>query len=165
MKIRTLVVGAAIGAALEYYLDPVAGRGRRTRLRDQATSKMRKARERAEAKRRYASNVRSGRMAELASPGPDNLEPDDTTLADRIRSEVFGAPDVPDDRIALTVVEGVAELRGELDASEDIERVADRVSAVPGVRGVVNMMHVHGTPAPNKEEALRASRDAERRAS
>jgi osmotically-inducible protein OsmY len=165
MKIGTLVVGGAIGAALAYYLDPVAGRGRRIRLRDQAMSKVRTARDRADAQRRYTTNAARGRMSERLSPGPDNREPDDRTLADRIRSEVFGAPDIADDRIALTVVEGVAELRGELDATQDVALLADRVSAVPGVRGVVNMMHVHGTPAPNKEDALRASEAAERRTS
>ena len=165
MKMRTLVVGGAIGAAIEYYLDPVSGRGRRSQLRDQALSQVRKARERGDAKRRYASNVARGRISELVTPGPDNREPDDATLADRIRSEVFGAPDVADDRIALTVVDGVAELRGELDTAEDIERVAGRVASTPGVRDVVNLMHVHGTPSPNKEDALRASESAKRRAS
>ena len=165
MRIGTLVVGGAIGAALAYLFDPASGRGRRARLRDQAMSEMRKARERADARQRYVSNVARGRMSELASPGPDNREPDDATLVDRIRSEVFGAPDVADDRIALTVVDGTAELRGELDTADDIERVASRVAATPGVRDVVNLMHVHGTPSPNKEDALRASESAKRRAS
>ena len=90
---------------------------------------------------------------------------DDATLAQRIQSEVFGSADVPKDRIALNVAGGVAELRGELDAQEDIDALFVRVSAVPWVRSVRTHLRVHGADAPNKEEALRASEEAERRAS
>jgi osmotically-inducible protein OsmY len=165
MKVGTLVVGAAIGAALAYLLDPDSGRGRRARLRDQTMSEARKARERGQAKRRYMSNAARGRMSELVSPGPDNRDPDDATLVDRIRSQVFGSPDLPDDRIALTVVDGVAELRGELDAPEEVHRLVERVAAVPGVRSVRNLLRVHGEAPPNKEDAMRASEAAKRRVS
>jgi hypothetical protein len=57
---------------------------------------------------------------------------DDATLTQRIQSEVFGSADVPKDRIALNVAGGVAELRGELDAQEDIDALFVRVSAVRG---------------------------------
>jgi osmotically-inducible protein OsmY len=165
MKLRSFVIGGVVGAAIAYLFDPVSGRGRRTRLRDQATSEMRRTRERAEAKKRHLSNIARGTVSELSSPGPDNREPDDATLAQRIQSEVFGSADVPKDRIALTVVDGVAELRGELDAQEDVDALFIRVSAVPGVRSVRNLMRVHGADAPNKQDAIRASDDAERRAS
>jgi osmotically-inducible protein OsmY len=165
MKVGTLVVGAVIGAALAYLLDPDSGRGRRARLRDQTMSEVRKARERGQAKRRYMSNAARGRMSELVSPGPDNRDPDDATLVDRIRSQVFGSPDLPDDRIALTVVDGVAELRGELDAPEEVHRLVERVAAVPGVRSVRNLLRVHGEAPPNKEDAMRASEAAKRRVS
>jgi hypothetical protein len=36
------VQGMALGAAAQYYYDPRAGRSRRARLRDQATSQVRK---------------------------------------------------------------------------------------------------------------------------
>lgn len=36
------VQGMALGAAAQYYYDPRAGRARRARLRDQATSQVRK---------------------------------------------------------------------------------------------------------------------------
>jgi osmotically-inducible protein OsmY len=165
MKPRSFVIGGLIGAAIAYLFDPVSGRGRRTRLRDQAMSEMRRTRERAEAKKRHLSNIARGTVSELSSPGPDNREPDDATLAQRIQSEVFGSADVPKDRIALTVVDGTAELRGELDAQEDVDALFIRVSAVPGVRGVHNFMRVHGADAPNKQDALRASDDAGRRGS
>jgi osmotically-inducible protein OsmY len=158
MRIRTLVVGGLIGAAVAYLLDPVSGRGRRTRLRDRGLAESRRLRERADAKKRHLSNVTRGAMSELSAPGPDERDPDDTTIAQRIQSEVFGSADVPKDRIALTVADGVAELRGELDAQEDIDALFIRVSAVPGVRDVRNHLRVFGAPAPNKEESLKASR-------
>jgi osmotically-inducible protein OsmY len=165
MRIRTLVVGGLVGAAIAYLYDPVSGRGRRAQLRDRGRAESRRIRERADAKKRHLSNVTRGVMSEMSSPGPDDHDPDDATIAQRIQSEVFGSADVPKDRIALTVVDGVAELRGELDAQEDIDALFIRVSAVPGVGGVQNLLRVHGAPAPNKKDAIRASNDAERRAS
>jgi osmotically-inducible protein OsmY len=97
----------------------------------------------------------------MASPGPDRVVVDDATLTRRIRSEVFGKVDVPKDRIALDVTDGVATLRGELDSQTEVERLADRVRSVPGVVDVVVLIHLPGTPAPNKEAALEASREAE----
>ncbi|HJU57583.1 MAG TPA: BON domain-containing protein [Actinomycetota bacterium] len=163
MRVRTFVLGGLIGAAIAYFYDPVSGAGRRARLRDQTMSEVRRTRERADAKKRHLSNVAQGAMSELRSPGPDNLEPDDATIADRIRSEVFGAADVPKDRLVLTVVDGVAELRGELDSEDDVRRIAERVSFVPGVREVRNQMRVHGSAAPNKSDAIEASDKAKKR--
>jgi osmotically-inducible protein OsmY len=165
MRIRTLVIGGLVGAAVAYLFDPVSGRGRRARLRDRGLAETRRIRERADAKKRHLTNVTRGTVSELASPGPDDRAPDDEKVAQRIHSEVFGSADVPKDRVALTVVDGVAELRGELDAQEEIDALFIRVSAVPGVRGVRNHLRVHGAPAPNKEDSIRASGEAGRRAS
>ena len=163
MRVRTFLMGGLIGATIAYFYDPVSGVGRRARLRDQTLSELRTTRERAEAKTRHLSNVAKGAVSELASPGPDAWGPDDTQLAQRIQSEVFGAADVPKDRIALTVVDGVAELRGELDSDEEIRVIGERVSKVPAVREVRNMMRTHGSAAPNKKDALDASNEAKRR--
>lgn len=163
MRVRTLFLGGLIGAAIAYLYDPVSGASRRARLRDQTLSELRTTRERAEAKGRHLSNVARGAASELRSPGPDDRDPDDATISERIRSEVFGAADVPKDRIALTVVDGVAELRGELDSDEEIRMIGERVSYVPGVREVRNLMRAHGSAAPNKKDALEASDEAKRR--
>ena len=163
MRVRTFLLGGAVGAAIAYFFDPVSGAGRRARLRDQTMSEVRKTRERADAKKRHLSNIAQGAMSEFRSPGPDNVDADDATIRQRIQSEVFGAADIPDDRIVLTVVDGVAELRGELDSDEEIRRVTERVSVVPGVREVRNMMRIHGTAAPNKQDALEASNEARKR--
>jgi osmotically-inducible protein OsmY len=163
MRVRTLVIGGLIGAAIAYLYDPVSGAGRRARLRDETLSEVRKTRERAEAKKHHLSNLAQGALSEFRSPGPDNVDADDATIVERVRSEVFGAADVPKDRIALTVVDGVAELRGELDSDEEIRMIGERVSYVPGVREVRNLMRTHGSTAPNKKDALEASDEAKRR--
>ena len=163
MRVRTLLLGGLIGAAIAYLYDPVSGAGRRASLRDQTLSELRSTRERAETKRRHLSNIAKGAASEFRSPGPDDREPDDTTLVERIRSDVFGAADVPKDRIALTVVDGIAELRGELDSDEEVRMIGERVSSVPGVREVRNLMRAHGSAAPNKKDALDASESAKKR--
>lgn len=163
MRIRTFLFGALTGAAIAYLYDPVAGRSRRSRLRDQGLSKARTGVRDLTKKGRYASNVAQGALAQMAStPGPNHAVPDDRTIAERVRAEVLGAADVPKDRIVLEVIDGTAVLRGELDSMEDIEAVERRVGAVEGVEAVENLMHLPGRPAPNKAEAIDASEAAER---
>jgi osmotically-inducible protein OsmY len=159
MRIRTFVLGGLAGAAVAYLFDPIGGRGRRARLLDQVRSM-------------------TGRGGGMLGDGADvvlELEetevvvgmsapqerPDDQTLADRIHSTVFGEPDVPDDRLTLEVVDGIVTLRGELDSQEEIDDIAGRIAAVPDVREVDVLVHLPGEPAPNKEAAIQASRDAE----
>jgi len=63
--------------------------------------------------------------------------------------------------VSLDVNDGVVELRGQLDDQAAIEELVLRVRAVPGVRSVVSLLHLPGQPAPNKQEALAASKHAE----
>ena len=51
----------------------------------------------------------------------------------------------------------MAELRGQLRTPDDIDRMVRAVEHVPGVVEVRNMLHLPGTPAPNKREAREAS--------
>jgi hyperosmotically inducible protein len=161
MGVPALVFGGAVGAAIAYFFDPVSGKGRRSRLRDQGMSRARHVVGDAERRTRYLANVAQGRVTELVMPGPDNKTPDDATLAQRIQSEVFGRTEVPKDRVSLDVVDGVATLRGELDSREEIQDITTRVAQVPGVVDVEVLMHLPGEPSPNKEEALQASRRAQ----
>jgi osmotically-inducible protein OsmY len=160
MHKRSFLFGSLVGAAFAYFFDPVSGNGRRARLRDQGMSRARHAVGDVERRGRYYANMAQGRMTEMVSPGPDERTPDDTTLAQRIQSEVFGAADVPKDRLTLDVVNSIATLRGELDSQQEIDDVATRVRQVPGVRGVEVLVHLPGTTAANKEAAIRASRNA-----
>jgi BON domain-containing protein len=161
MRMRTFVLGGAIGAAIVYFFDPDTGRGRRARFRDRALARMRDVQRRADGRTRDALNRAQGRVAEMASTGPEMRSLDDVTLADRIQSTVFGSPDVPNDRINIEVVGGVVRLRGELDSREEIDDISSRIAAVAGVNDVEVLVHLPGQPAPNKEPAVEASRKAQ----
>jgi osmotically-inducible protein OsmY len=52
--------------------------------------------------------------------------------------------------ININAEEGVIVLRGELDRAEHISQLEEAARRVKGVRGVRNLLYLHGTPAPNK---------------
>ena len=158
MRVRQLMAGASIGAVAAYLLDPVAGKGRRARLRDRAGADLRRARWRGEKLRRHASNVIEGKVHEL--PGHQDTERpmDDATIAQRIRSEVLGRPALDAGEIIVDVDEGVARLRGQLDDSGQISELVEQTKRIPGVRDVETLIHQAGAPAPNKKAARSAAR-------
>jgi len=66
--------------------------------------------------------------------------PDDATLLDRVRSELFRDQALPKGRINLGAANGVIELRGAVPP-ELIEDIGTRVAAVEGVVRVENLLH------------------------
>jgi osmotically-inducible protein OsmY len=152
-----MLFGAAVGAAAAYLFDPEQGRGRRSRLRDQAAARARRASDSVAGRGQYLAETALGRAFEARSrllPKPA----DDVTLVDRIRSEAFADRRIPAGQINVDVVAGRATLRGELPDHGLIEDVVERVRAVPGVRDVENLLHTPAEePAGNKREAVRAS--------
>jgi hypothetical protein len=155
MHLRSFFTGAAVGAAAAYLLDPVAGTGRRSRLRDQTGALIRRGEERADDLGRHATNVVQGKVREMTTAPERSM--DDGTVEARIRSEVLGRGDVDASGIVVNVEDGVAVLRGEVSGPDDaIAGIVDRTKAVEGVREVRNLLHVPGAPAPNKEAARAA---------
>jgi osmotically-inducible protein OsmY len=96
-----------------------------------------------------------GRLAQIEH-ARDERDNDDLTVLDRVESEVFGRRGFPKDRINADVVDGRLTLRGQLDSEAQIREVADAAREVPGVLEVVVLLHLPGTPAPNKAAALEA---------
>jgi osmotically-inducible protein OsmY len=156
---RRLVVWSGIaGATLEYFFDPNRGRARRTILRDRLGASARHARRRISSLARYWEKTLQARCEEMLHlHHPDNLHPDDGTLKDRIQTEVLGDPTVHKGLINIDVVCGVVELRGQLASVKEIEEVHAKIRAVRGVRTIHSFLHVRGTPAPNKAEAIALS--------
>jgi osmotically-inducible protein OsmY len=70
--------------------------------------------------------------------------PDDATLVDKIRSEIFRDVDVPKGQININVEKGKVVLRGEVDQPELIEQLVERTRKVHGVEDVENLLHVGG---------------------
>ena len=79
--------GAALGAALVYFLDPVSGRRRRARVREKAVRAEHEAAYGADKKRRDLSNRARGLFAELFSAlQPDRA--DDDIIVARVRARL-----------------------------------------------------------------------------
>jgi osmotically-inducible protein OsmY len=154
-----LAITCCLGSALLTYMcDPRQGRRRRTMIRDMGQARLRRAgRAMTQTWRGTAADVYgiSHRMVHLVPKETD--VPDDETLRQRVESQLFRDRHIPKGNLNISAEHGTLILRGELDSIEDISKIEDRVRHVPGVRGVQNLLHPHGTPAPNKERSLRAA--------
>jgi hypothetical protein len=98
----------------------------------------------------------SRRLGELIGYGSPGFA-DGGMLLDRVESELFEDRSIPHGRFNLEVEGTTVVLRGQLDSWADISRVEAAVMRVAGVDGVHNLLHIPGTPAPNKAESLAAS--------
>jgi osmotically-inducible protein OsmY len=153
-RLITLLFGAAAGAAAAHFLDPESGTRRRNTLRDRATSKARQGKEQAVRQADQAAAKAKGAVAGAtpSMPGSDRIEDvDDVTLARKVETEIFRANDAPKGDVSVDVQAGVVYLRGMLADDQWIERLADEAKKVDGVKGVKNLLHRPGTPAPAAE--------------
>jgi osmotically-inducible protein OsmY len=158
---KSLVVSWAIGAAVEYFMDPVRGKSRRAQAKDRAMSLLRHGARRAERLGRRVGAEVHGFRQRAAHLRQEDKDLDDATLANKVRSELFNDPAVSKAQINVNVEEGVVVLRGTADPAQ-AEALAKAALALPGVRGVENLLHLPGTPAPNKAPSREASLGATR---
>jgi hypothetical protein len=150
--------GVALGALLEYFLDPNTGRRRRHRARDRALSRMRRGERRAAVRARRAEAHAVG-IARRAFNTRRHREPlDDVTLAHKVESELYRRGGAPKGQIVVNAEDGVVFLRGVLERQEDIERMEAVAQRIVGVRGVENLVHPPGTPAPASRPKLERER-------
>jgi osmotically-inducible protein OsmY len=122
---RRFVFAGALGAALAYFFDPDNGRKRRKEAIKKAAKGLGPAGRKAQAVRAKA-------------------HPDDPTLADRVKSEIFRDADVAKEQVNVSVEDGVVYLRGELEEPDLIEDLEAQARQVRGVRGVENLLHASG---------------------
>ena len=154
----SVITGALAGAIAVYFLDPERGRARRAQFVDWSGARLRRG--------WHALNQLGTRTGSTAATLPQRMvslrsgprPADDLTLRDRVESEVFRNPDVPKGRINLDVESGVVTVRGQVDNALQIAAIEKAVLRVPGVHGVENLLHVNGTPAPNKVDARENAR-------
>jgi hypothetical protein len=154
-RVRTFLVASALGAAASYFFDAERGAARRAKARDQLDSVLRRGRRNALRTAMQIEDRARGRLAQVQHAG-DERDNDDLTVLDRVESEVFGRRGFPKDRINADVVDGRLTLRGQLDSEDQIRTVVAAAEGVPGVVEVVTLLHLPGTPAPNKAEAREA---------
>jgi osmotically-inducible protein OsmY len=153
-RLITLLFGAAAGAAAAHFLDPDSGSRRRGELRDRATSKARSSAGQAATTARSAAGKAKGAVASAtpSMPGSHRIEDvDDVTLARKVETEIFRDADAPKGQVSVDVQAGVVYLRGMIADDAWIERLAEGAKNVDGVKGVKNLLHRPGTPAPAAE--------------
>src|SRR4051794_12331204 len=115
------VGGLAIGALLEYFVDPKAGRRRRHTARDRALSRLRRGERRAIVRARRAEAHAVGVARRTINAHRRAEHPlDDLTLAHKVESQLFRRAGIPKDQVSVNAEEGVVFLRGLLERQEDI---------------------------------------------
>jgi hypothetical protein len=151
-----LAAGGAAGAALTALFDPVRGKARRARLRDQSTAFLRR---RGRTLGRFGTKVGSDlqgfRERQMYGRTGEYIAPNDETLQQKVESEVLGRADVPKGSIVLNAEGGIVFLRGELETQDQIDHIESLVRKVDGVLDVENYLHIRGTPPPNKGDVWR----------
>ncbi|MFL5868204.1 MAG: BON domain-containing protein [Thermoleophilaceae bacterium] len=140
---RSLVIGAAAGAAAVWFLDPNDGARRRNVVRDKALKYVRQGGAEAERQFSYAAGQAKG-VAHNVAPSGDREDAaerlNDPALARKVESEIFRATDAPKGQVSVNVENGVVYLRGELDDAEKVRTLAEDAAKVDGVRGVENLL-------------------------
>ena len=149
-RIPTFLAGAAAGAVAAHFLDPDRGRARRGAVAGATTSAARSGGTRRSRRPATRPARRRGRRAR-SRPATRLEDPDDVTLARKVETEIFRAPDAPKGDVSVDVQGGIAHLRGEVDDDEWADRLAAEARNVDGIKGVENLLHEPGTPAPEAE--------------
>ena len=137
----TLAIGAALGVALAYFLDPQNGKRRRHMTRDRTLALVRKRGRRAA---RGVAAEAYGVSQKLTHFREQPKEFDDVTLARKVETELFRPAEVPKGKINVNVVDGVVQLRGEVEGPELIEELVEKATRIQGVQAVENLLHLSG---------------------
>lgn len=141
---RQLLLAGTIGATLAFFFDPDRGRYRRNQARDRVAGVLHRALRRGRRRVRYTTAELAGVGKRLTHIRPENDSPDEVTLAQRVESEVFRDPAVPQGQVNINVEDGIVVLRGQLQRPEQISSLEAAVRKVPGVKGVKNLLHLPG---------------------
>ncbi len=157
-SIVSIVAGAIGGAALLYFLDPERGAARRAQASAQITATIRRLGGNLTQIGSRASSNANGFSQKMIHLRSSSAPVDDLTLRDRVESEIFRDASLPKGRLNLDVESGVVTIRGQVDNAHEIASIEKAVLKVRGVNGVENLMHVQGSPAPNKTEARETAR-------
>jgi hypothetical protein len=147
-----------VGALAMFFFDREQGRRRRHMLRDRFMARLRRiGRSLRHAWRGAAAETYgvSHRFVHLVPRQTDVA--DDETLRQRVESQLFRDRHVPKGNMNINCEHGTVILRGEVDSIDEVAELEERVRRIPGVRTVQNLLHPHGTPAPNKERSLEVS--------
>jgi hyperosmotically inducible protein len=153
--------GFSLGMLAGYFLDPKGGRRRRHQARDRVMSRMRRGGRRAGVSARRTGWHAVGIARRTMTARLRHREAlDDVTLAHKVESELYRRAGVPKRNVSINAEDGVVFLRGVMDRQEEIERMEAAARRIAGVRGVENLVHLPGTPAPASRPKLERERAA-----
>jgi osmotically-inducible protein OsmY len=144
-RLITFFAGAATGAAARHFLES----SRRNQLRDQAVSKAKSGAQHAATTASHAAAKAKGTVATATPTGSAEL--DDVGLAHKVETEIFRDTDAPKGDVSVDVQAGVVNLRGTVADEKWIARLGDEAKKVDGIKGVNNLLHEPGKPAPAAE--------------
>jgi len=139
--LATLIVGALMGAAAMYLLDPDKGKRRRAVARDKLRSLGAQYADFAGKARRDFSHRLQGVRAQVRRPLRDDAPPDDLVLIERALSKMGRAVSHPH-AIQIGANGGRLTLSGPILADE-VDALLRAIRAVPGVASVDNHLDVH----------------------
>lgn len=97
------------------------------------------------------------RLRDRGTPARPRAAMDDTTLKAKVESTVFRGAAAAKEKVSVTVVDGIVELRGEVKRPEEVADLETRARAVPEVRGVQNLLHLPKTPARTASKPRRTA--------
>ena len=140
-KIRTLVIGGAVGAALTYLFDPERGPERRDHLRGQVGLALARGKRELD---RQARHLRTGARVAVAElrAATDPGHEDDLTVLSRVESVLYSMPAFPRSSIEAEVVDGRLVLRGDVESAELAREIVETASQVRSVASVENLLRV-----------------------
>ena len=143
-----LIVSAAAGAGLMYFLDPDRGRRRRAIASDRFAGSVRSGVRQGERAGRAASAQPYGATQQIMHAADTEAAPaSDAALKSKVETVLFADQSFPKGRVNVNVEDGRVVLRGELEHPDDITAAETRVRRIVGVRDVENLLHLPGTPA------------------
>ena len=142
------IIGAAMGAATAFLLDPARGRARRAALLDQGGATVRRGqRSLGRTVKRLQSGLTARAAASRAAGALSTAPIDDVTLNDRVRSIVFRESGVAKDGLNVNVERGIVVLRGEVPDEDARQALVAAVEKIDGVWSVRDLLHLPGQPA------------------
>jgi osmotically-inducible protein OsmY len=143
-RLISFVKGAAIGAGIMYFFDPVSGNRRRALLRDQFVHLANMSCDVADAKYRDMQNRMYGTFAEMRSSLRHD-EPTDEVLCDRVRSAI-GRYTTHPAAIEVDAHNGTVTLSGPVLARE-VDNLMCAVRSVRGVNSIEDRLDVQQSAA------------------
>ena len=155
--VRSVLVGALAGAIIMYFCDPAQGKLRRNMASDMLAARARRLLRLIARTGRTAAADAYGASQKVAHMQPEHWSvPNDATLARRVETELLRDRNIPKGRININAEAGIVVLRGEIDHPKQIREIEDAVGRMPGVRGVHNLLHLPGTPVPDRGSVVPA---------